>query len=265
MKINIPNLDENGVKVFTLPYVEREANEDYFNTIDDAKKYIFDNYCDETFEKLNKRTDEYEIKTYSPTQMINQLNIAINDIENCILNKKCLSCLKNDYNSITNNKILLRNMDEYMKSKYEVELEKLRVIHRNNLIQRNNFIKDNKDEIIAYLNLIKQGYIDNIKTFKKEYIQKWRQNRNELLGIKPREKLTEEQKLENLKETKKKYYNKIKSIVLNELQNNEKTDIQIELIVPTKIELTEKELKRKECNKKYYEKRKQLKQAAIIT
>lgn len=258
MKINIPNINEQGFKSSTDPYYEREANENYFNTIDDAKKYIFDNYCDETYEKLNKRTNEEELKTYTPTQMINQINKAIEDIEKSILNNKSLTSLKEDFKSDTNYKPILRNMTDYMRSKYELELAKLNVIHKNNLIQRNKFIKDNKDEIIEYLNLIKQTYIDNIKNKQKEYLKNWNQKRNELLNIKTRVKLTEEQKLENLKQSQKKYY-KQKCDEKEMLEQRVQEIFQDEGLVPKKIELSEKELKRKECNKKHYEKRKQKK------
>lgn len=262
MKVIIPNIIENGEKQFAMPYVEREANEKYFNTINDLKQYIFDNYCDETYEKLNKRTNVYDLKTYTSTQMVIQINKAIDDIETCILNNKINTCLKDDYKRDTNYKILFKYMDEYTKSKYENELNKLVEIHKSNLKQRNNFIKDNKDEIIEYLNTIKQNYINDIKNKKQEYIKNWRQKRNELLEITPRQKLTEEQKLANLKESQKKYYKKKcdeKAILEQQVQEIFK-DEGLVPIIPKKKELTEKELKRKECNKKYYEKRKQLKQ-----
>jgi len=259
MKINIPNIDEQGFKSSTDPYYTREANEDYFNTIDDAKKYIFENYCDESYEKLNIRTDQYNVKTYTPTQMVSQINKAIDHIEKCIEKNLSLSSLLDDFKSDTNYKLILKNMTEHMKSKYELELAKLKVIHKNNLIQKNKFIKDNKNELIEYLNLIKQDYIDKIKHKQKEYLKNWNQKRNELLGIKPRVKLTEEQKLENLKESQKKYYKKKcteKEILEQQVQEIFK-DEGLEPIILNKKKLTEKELKRKECNKKYYEKRKQ--------
>ena len=272
MKINIPNIDEQGFQSSTDPYYTREANEDYFNTIDDAKKYIFENYCDETYEKLNIRTDKYNLKTYTPTQMVSQINKAIDHIDQCILNNKSLTSLKDDFKSYTNYKLILKNMTEHMKSKYELELAKLKVIHKSNLIQKNKFIKDNKNELIEYLNLIKQDYIDKIKNKQKEYLKNWNQKRNELLGIKPRVKLTEEQKLENikpkvklteeqklenLKESQKKYYKKKcneKELLEHKVQEIFKIE-GLEPISEKKI-LTEKELKRKECNKKYYDKKK---------
>jgi hypothetical protein len=226
MKVIIPNIDKDGNKKFTIPYIEREANEDYFNTIDDAKEFVFNNYCNE---------NDYDRK-FTHKQIIININTGIDDIENCVLNDKIIKRLKEDFKTKTNYNILFTNMDEVMKNKYKTELNKLIVIHKLNLNQKNKFIKDNKDEIIEYLTLIKQGYIDNIKNKQKEYMTNWRQKHNELLGIKQRVKLTEEQKLLNFKESKSKYYNKIKEL--------------------TEKELTEKELKRKECNKKYYEKRK---------
>jgi len=255
MKVFIPDIDKNGNRNFTNPYVEREANEDYFNTIDDAKEFVFNKYCNE---------NDYDRK-FTHKQIIININTGIDDIENCVLNDKIINSLKEDFKTQTNYNILFTNMDEVMKNKYKTELNKLIVIHKLNLNQKNKFIKDNKDEIIEYLTLIKQGYIDNIKNKQKEYMTNWRQKHNELLGIKQRVKLTEEQKLLNFKESKSKYYNKIKSVaksVANELEQKITEPIKTEgpsvtgVCVVAKKELTEKELKRKECNKRYYENRK---------
>ena len=284
MKVIVPNINEHKNKSTSIPYIEREANESYFNNIEDAKNYILNNCCDENYEKLNNNTNEYDNKKYSETQMIQNINNLIEKINNSIQKNKYIPFLFEEYKLNINYKNLLKNMTDTMKRKYEIELNELINIHKVNLNQQDKFIKDNITEIIIYLNSIKENYINNIKIKRQIYIKKWKQKRNEILNIKPREVLTEEQKIEyqknyqkkyretrnellnikprelltdeqkyeNLKKSQKKYYENKKKI------NQVDIPIEIPLELPANMptNLTAKELARKLCNKKYYDKTK---------
>ena len=59
MKVIMPNYIQHNIKHFSLPFITREANEDFFITVDDAYQYILDNYCNETYELYNKQKDVY--------------------------------------------------------------------------------------------------------------------------------------------------------------------------------------------------------------
>ena len=122
MKVIIPNINEHGNKSTSIPYFEREANESYFNNIDDAKQYILENCCDENYEKLNKKTNEYKTKIYSSVEMIKNINNLIDKINISIEKKKYIPFLFEEYKLNINYKNLLKNMTDPMKRKYEVEL-----------------------------------------------------------------------------------------------------------------------------------------------
>ena len=112
MKILIPNITEYGVPNISYPNYTREANEDFFHTIADAKQYIFDNCCNENYQSFNKQKDLYTEKLYTFSQMLTQINNAIIIVERTILNNKILPCLISDFKIQTNYKSLLKNMNE---------------------------------------------------------------------------------------------------------------------------------------------------------
>ena len=157
MKIDIPNIEENGATNFTTPYVSRSAKEEYFNSVEDAINCIKNEYFeDDSDDTLN--------------QKILNINEAIDNIEKSILNNKIIKFLYDDHKHNINYKSILNNMNDGMKAKYEIELQQLIDIHKSNVTQKNKFIKNNKDEIILQLNLIKQNYFDIIKNKKKKNI-----------------------------------------------------------------------------------------------
>jgi hypothetical protein len=244
MKIDIPNIEENGATNFTTPYVTRFAKEEYFNSIEDAINCIKNEYFEDDSD-------------YTLNQKILKINEAIDNIEKSILNNKIIGFLYNDYKHNINYKSILNNMNDIMKAKYEIELQQLIDIHKSNLTQKNNFIKNNKDEIILQLNLIKQNYFDIIKNKKKEYLRNWHEKNKKLLEIQKHKNLTEEEKYINLKKSKKKYYQKKcdEKILLEKMVHNNFIKDGFELIIEKK-ELTQKEINRKAANKKYYEKKK---------
>jgi len=239
MKLIIPNYIQYNTQHYTLPFITREANEDFFKNVEDANQYILINYCNEKYESYNKQKDLYTERTYTYLQMVSQIDKIINIIEQSILNNKILPCLINDYQKNTNYKLITKFMLEDMSQKYESQLEELKLIHKINLQQRNTFIKDNKDEIIKHLYLIKQDYILKNKNKKREYYKNYYKKQNELLGIQKRQLLTEDQKIINRRASQKKYRdtkNKTKTIIENK----------------TEKELLEIQIKRREYNKRYY-------------
>ena len=244
MKINIPNIEQNGATNFTIPYVTRSATEEYFNSIEDAINCIKNEYFEDDSD-------------YTLNQKILKINEAIDNIEKSILNNKIIGFLYNDHKHNINYKSILNNMNDIMKAKYEIELQQLIDIHKSNLTQKNNFIKNNKDEIILQLNLIKQNYFGIIKNKKKEYLRNWHEKNKKLLEIQKHEKLTEEEKYINLRESKKKYYQKKcdEKILFEKMVHDNFIKDGFELIIEKK-ELTQKEINRKAANKKYYEKKK---------
>lgn len=238
MKIIIPNYIQYNIQHYTLPFISREANEDFFKTAADANQYILNNYCNEKYESYNKQKDAYTERTYTITQMISQITKAIYIIEQSILHNKLLPCLINDYQKNTNYKLITKFMTKDMSQKYESQLNELKLIHKSNLQQRYKFIKDNKNEIIEYLYLIKQDYIIKNKNKKSEYYKNYHQKRNILLGIQKRQLLTEEQKIINRRESQKKYRN-IKTKTKNIIENK------------SEKELLEIQIKRREYNRRY--------------
>lgn len=243
MRIEIPNFVQFNVLHANLPVIVREANEDFFKDIHDATQYIFKNYCDEKYESYNKQKDIYTEKTYTQVQMISQVNKAIDIITKSIENNKYIPCLVKDYNGYINYKSLFKNMDVITEEKYKTELNQLIQIHKENLDQRQQFIIDNKDEIISFLSLIRDEYLINIKQAKSEYQKKYSESIKQI--IPSRELLTEEQKILNRKETQKKYSESIKKII------------------PPREKLTEEQkiANRQDTQKKYREK---YKTAAVV-
>jgi hypothetical protein len=244
MKIIIPNFIKFDTIHNTIPFITREADEDFFNNIDDANKYIFDSYCNETYESYNKQKDSYSEKRFSFLQMIKQIDKVIDIIDDSILNNKILPSLINDYKNDTNYKPLFKFMNEDMSLKYELELDELKIIHKTNLLQRNKFIQSNKDEIIQYLCSIKQNYFLKIKNKLNEKNKKYYLKQKELLKIPSKKLLTENEKRENRKNTQQKYFMKHSKFLI---QNN--------IIEPITKDLTELQIKRQEYNRRYYTKK----------
>jgi hypothetical protein len=240
MKVIIPNYIQYNVQNYTLPFITREADEDFFKTVGDANQYILDNYCNESYESYNKQKDLYTEKTYTYSQMINQIKKTIE----YIFNNKVLPCLITDYQKYTNYKSLFKFMSDDTSKKYESELNELKLVHKLNLQQRNEFIRDNKDEIIQNLYLIKQEYILKKRRMKSIINQKYYQSRKIIMDIEPKPLLTEEQKNINLKLSKHNYYLKNKNKVKKPITNN-----------AIEKNLTSMQIKRQDCNRRYYSKK----------
>jgi len=262
MRIEIPNFVQFNVLHANLPYVIREANEDFFKDVNEATQYIFNNYCNETYILHNKQKDTYTEKTYTKKQMICQINKAIDIINNSIENKKYIPCLVKDYNGNINYKSLFKNMDIYTEEKYKTELNPLIEIHKSNLNQRYKFITENKDEIIKYLETLRENYIKQIIQDKKDYFKQYRDLNNKIMNKTPREILTEEQRIQSRKETQRKYREKYKKAVAVIADNTILTLTEsLPPPQPRKV-LTEEEriANRKACNKRYYLKTKDKRQ-----
>jgi uncharacterized protein YihD (DUF1040 family) len=245
MKIEIPNFVSFNVLHANLPVIVREANKDFFKDIHDATQYIFKNYCDENYESYNKQTDIYTEKTYTKIQMISQINSVIDIIEKSIENKKYIPCLVKDYNADINYKSLFKNMDVITEEKYKTELNQLIQIHKENMNQRQQFIIDNKDEIISFLSLIRDEYLINIKQAKSEYQKKYSESIKEI--IPSRKKLTVEERVANRKGCQKKYREKYKTDTVVAVDESPPSPQPREV-------LTEEQrlINRKACNRQYY-------------
>jgi hypothetical protein len=256
---------------------EREADENnHYKCIDDIKNYI--DLCFEPRE-AKKTSNIVILSNKQKLQIINELE---EDIKKSITNNKLCRFVTNEFEDRKKNiEYILIQYPIDIKDKWKEQTNKLVEIERNNMRKSNTFVKQNKEEIFKLFLDIKDEIKILLKEKKKESNKKYYESVRDLLDIKPREILTEEQKKQNRELSIKKYYEKFREIhdikpreILTEEQKEENRKLsqkkykekQLELIgKQPRVKLTEEEKKEKKklANEKYREKSK-LKNEGIV-
>lgn len=230
----------------------REVNDtDYFKCIDDFIKY---------FNEQFKYTKTLQI----PKAKLNLIKELKCDILNAEKINRIPEFIKKDREN--NRKDIISILNQYpigeIRDKYKVNTDELFKLEVMNKQKSGTYIIKNKEEVFSFFDTIIVDIKNILKEKQKISHKKHYEKMKDLLEIKPRVLLTEEEKAQRIKENNFKNRQKQKELkkVINENTDeiiNENTDeiIKQKVVKEPRVLLTaeEKRERKKLANKKYYQ------------
>ena len=222
MKVDFPWYENEKLHYNTDNIIEKIADENnYFKSIFDVINFL-ENDAFSTIEKC------LEFKK--------QIETAINK------NKIIKFIYEGTKEEINNNKFVTKEMPINIKKKWDIKVNELNDIHKDNAKKDDTFIKENVNELFKEIDKLIIKLQNKLKESRQNANKKYYEKQKKLMNTVITPPKTSEEIMQSRKEANHKFYLKRKE-VLKDFKYVAKTD-------------EEKAEAKKEANKKYYEKKK---------